>query len=379
MPWPHQPARQRVECGAFSTDFTTEDAAAKRPWPCHAALLGWLLVLTSSSILGAAASPARVQVVNPKTGAISRSLTLPGVVRPWQEAILNAKVAGYLQDLNVDRGDRVKAGEPLGNIEAPEMLADQVKAEVDLSVAEVEFQRLNEAAAHAPDLVMPETVDRARGRRDIARAELTRLETLLGYARLEAPFDGIITRRWVDPGAFIPSATSGSAAGNAAVVTLMNFNRVRIEVAVPETDVARVATGLAARITAPALPGHVFVGKVTRIAYALDPSTKTMATEIDLPNPDLALRPGMFVRVELQFASTAKSLLLPGEAILAEEGTTHVLVARDGKVVRVPVKTGLDNGIQVEVLEGVRASDTVILTGRQTLIEGQAVQAEEVK
>lgn len=342
-------------------------------------VLGLLFGVGAWGDLHAETPPSRVQVVSPRIGVLTRDLSLPAVVRPWQQVTLHAKVAGYLKSIAVDRGDRVKPGETLGEIEAPEMFAELEKARADLAVAELESKRLNEAARRAPDLVLPNTVDAAKGRMEIARGELSRLETLLAYAHLEAPFAGIITKRWVDPGAFIPAATSGNAPQSAAVVTLMDFSRVRIEVAVPESVVARVAPGLAVRITAPALPGPVLEGHVTRMAYALDPSTKTMAAEIDLPNPDLALRPGMFVEARFQFTSRAAALQLPGEAILAEKGQTHVLLARDGKVVRVPIKTGLDNGVEVEVIEGLQPGDAVILTGRQRLLEGAAVTIEEVK
>src|SRR5205823_7837278 len=134
----------------------------------------------------------------------------------------------------------------------------------------------------------------AKGKLDVAKASLERTEALLGFAKIAAPFAGVITKRMVDPGAFIPAATSGSVAQNAAVVTLTDFNRVRVQVAVPELETSLVATGQPATVTADGLPGRSFDGKITRFSYALDEATKTMLAEIEVPNPNLELRPGMY-------------------------------------------------------------------------------------
>src|SRR6058998_772019 len=175
-----------------------------------------------------------VQIVRVEKGETARRLTLPGNIRAYQEATLYAKLAGYLKSISVDRGDWVKANEVLAEIEAPELLAEVGRYKAELAVAQLEARRVQEAVQKAPDLVTPLTVDVAKGKYEVAKANLERLQTLLGYSRITAPFDGVITRRWVDPGAFIPAATSGSAAKNAAVVVLMDFSRVRIEVAVPQ-------------------------------------------------------------------------------------------------------------------------------------------------
>ncbi|MBU6400427.1 MAG: efflux RND transporter periplasmic adaptor subunit, partial [Verrucomicrobia bacterium] len=240
------------------------------------------------------ASVPNVQIVRVKTGEIVRRLTLPGNLRAYQETVLYAKVPGYLKAIAVDRGDWVKANDVLAELEAPEMLADVRKFKAEVDVAEIEVRRVNGAIKKAPDLVMPVAVDAARGKDEIAKANLERIETLLGYSKIMAPFDGVVTKRWVDVGAFIPAATSSSAARSAAVVTLMDFSRVRIEVAIPEPEVPLVKRDLPVKVTVEELHGRVFDGKVTRFAYALDESTKTMTTEIEIPNPDHALRPGMY-------------------------------------------------------------------------------------
>lgn len=321
--------------------------------------------------------PPNVQTVRVKQGEIVRTLTLPGNVRAYQEATLYAKVAGYLKSIAVDKGDWVKANDVLAEIEAPEMLADLGKFKAELAVAEVDVKRVQEAVAKAPDLVMPQTVDAAKGKFEIAKANLERIQTLLGYSKIIAPFDGVITRRWVDPGAFIPSATSGSAAKNAAVVTLMDFRRVRVEVAIPQSDAPLVKTGLPVQVSVEELPGRPFEGQITRFAYALDESTKTMMTEIEIPNPELALRPGMYANCRIALEKKTNALLLPAETLVTEKKKNFVFCMRDGKAARVPVKIGFDDGVSVEVLEGLKLNESVIAAGKQAITDGQSVNATE--
>jgi RND family efflux transporter MFP subunit len=214
---------------------------------------------------------------------------------------------------------------------------------------------------------------------EVAKANLERIQTLLGYWRIVAPFDGVITRRWVDPGAFIPSATSGSAAKNAAVVTLMDFRRVRVEVAVPQSDAALVKAGLPVQVSVEELPGRTFEGQITRFAYALDESTKTMMTEIEIPNPELALRPGMYANCHLALEKKTDALLLPAEALVTEKKKNFVFCVRDGKAARVPVRIGFDDGVSVEVLEGLKPNESIIAAGKQAVTDGQSVNATEAR
>lgn len=328
----------------------------------------------------AAAPPApNVQTVRVKHGEIVRTLALPGNIRAYQEATLYAKLAGYLKSIAVDKGDWVKAGDVLAEIEAPEMLADVGRFNVELAVAEVDARRVQEAVAKAPDLVMPQAVDAAKGKYEVAKANLEHIQTLLGYSKIIAPFDGVITRRWVDAGAFIPSATSGSAVKNAVVVTLMDFRRVRVEVAIPQSDAALVKKGLPVEVSVEELPGRSFEGQITRFAYALDESTKTMMTEIEIPNPDHVLRPGMYANCRIALERKTDALLLPAEALITEKKKSFVFSIRDNKAVRVPVKTGFDDGVLVEILDGLKPNDSVIVAGKQTVTDGQTVVATEAK
>jgi membrane fusion protein (multidrug efflux system) len=319
-----------------------------------------------------AAPPVEVQVVSVKRGEATRSITLPANMVAYQQATLCAKVSGYAKTIQVDKGDPVKAGELMAEIEVPELLADRAKYQAELQVATVDYQRINEAQKKAPDLVVPQTVDDAKGKRDIARANLDRTETLLGFCRITAPFAGVVTSRKVDPGAFIPAAT-GSSAANAALFTLMDFSKVRVQSAVPETEVPFIKAGLPVHVIVEELRSPAREGQITRFSHALDEATRTMLTEIELPNPTGELRPGMYARVRIIVETKPDALIVPTEALLAEKTRNSVFTLADNKAKRLTVRTGFNDGGRVEILEGVTLDTPVILLGKQALADGQPV------
>lgn len=323
--------------------------------------------------------PANVSVVHPRRGEVTRSISLPGTVLAYQAATLYGKIPGYLKTIAVDKGDAVKAGDCLAEIEDPELLAELPKYQAEVAVAEADFQRVSEAQKQAPDLVMPLTVDEARGKYRVARANLKRIHDLLAYAKVTAPFAGVVTHRWVDPGAFIPAATASSAANTAAVVTLMDFSRVRVDVAVPETETPFVTTTVPVAVTVEELPGRAFHGNVTRFEYALDPATRTMITEIEIPNPDRALRPGMYALVRLGLERKPDALLLPADALVSEKGGASIFTVADGKAKKVPVKTGFNDGVNAEITGGLSGAEAVMLVGQQAVADGQPVNVVEAK
>jgi RND family efflux transporter MFP subunit len=213
----------------------------------------------------------------------------------------------------------------------------------------------------------------------MTKANLERAETLLGFCKITAPFSGVITKRAVDPGAFVPAATSGSAAQNAMVVTLMDFSKVRVQIAVPENEVPLVRHGLPVKVTVEELPGRVFEGSITRFSQVLDDATKTMLAETDLENPRRELRPGMYATAKLGVEQHANAVLVPVEAAVVEKSGTSVFVVADGKAKKVPVKTGFNDGASVEILDGLEPKQAVILVGKLGLSSGQAVVVEEAK
>jgi RND family efflux transporter MFP subunit len=213
-------------------------------------------------------------------------------------------------------------------------------------------------------------VDQSRGRLEIARATLEQSEAMLQYATVTAPFDGVVTQRFVDPGALIQAGT----ANGAALLTLMNFDKVRLQVAVPESEATRVALGQPVAVTSEAMAGKTLEGKVARFSYALEPASRTMLAEITLGNTQLLLRPGMLVTARLGIERHEDAALLPAEAIVMEKANAFVYAVDGDKAVKRPVKLGFTDGRQAEVLEGVQPGDTIVLSARSPVSDGQVVR-----
>jgi membrane fusion protein (multidrug efflux system) len=267
----------------------------------------------------------------------------------------------------------------LAEIEVPELLADEAQYQAESAVARTNYERMAEARQKAPDLVMPQTVDDLRGQWEVAQAKLQRTRTLLNYARITAPFSGMITARFVDPGAFIPSATAGSTPQTAALVTLMDYSRVRVQVFVPEAEVLFIKNGVPAKVTVEELPGRTFAGSVTRFAHALDSATKTMLTEIEIANASGELRPGAYASVQLEVERKKDALLVPVQALLVEKAGSSVFIVAQGKARKTPVQTGFNDGVNVEIANGINPDQAVILIGKQTLNDGQPINPAEAK
>jgi len=331
----------------------------------------------ASSSQPATEPPVDVTIVHASRGEITRGVTLPAEIKANQSVTLYAKVSGYLKTITVDKGDMVKEGALLAEIEVPELLADRAKYKAEVELAELDYRRLAEAQKKAPDLVVPLSVDSARSKREVAKANLERAETLLQFTKISAPFSGIVTRRFVDAGAFIPAATAGSTPQNAALLTVMDFQTVRVQVAVPESEASLVAKGQSVNLAVEGLPGRAFEGKITRFAYALDEASKTMLAEIELPNPKLELRPGMYAMVKIGIERKEDALLLPLSAVLIEKANASVFKVVENKAKKIPVKIGFNDGAKVEVLSGLNHEDLVILPGKRPLSDGQPVRVTE--
>jgi len=322
------------------------------------------------------AAPVPVQTVTLEKGDIQRWLTRPAQVRALQQAVLYAKITGYLKSLAVDEGDAVKAGQVLAEIEVPELEAEGAKYRAELDAARVEYGRLEGSRKKSPDLIMPQAVDAAKARFDIAKAALQRHETQVGFTHITAPFDGVVTKRWADPGAFIAAATASSSPETSALLTVMDFSTVRVEAAIPEPDVPFVKDGNAVTLQSASLPGETLRGKVTRFAHALDEMTRSMNAQIELPNPGGKLRPGMFVEARIALEERQGVALIPTEALITEKLKTSVFLAVDGKAKKTVVKAGFSDGAKVEILEGIKPGDAVILAGKLSLSDGQSIAAQ---
>ena len=314
-----------------------------------------------------------VQTLPVQRRDLVHGLTLPGNVSPWLQATLYAKLPGYLKWMGADKGDVVKKGQLLAVLDAPEIEQQFQQAEADYHIKQVTFERLRNVWRENPDVIAKQDVDVAEAAAKAARYLRDSRKSMLEYTKVLAPFNGIITARFADPGAFIPAAV-GSATQTVPFFTIMDLDTVRVYVSVPQEAALLAKDGIPALLTARELPGQEFRGTITRTTTALDPSTRTLLVEIDLANPDHRLRPGMFVTVALILQEHPQALALLPAALVNEKTGASVFVVEGGRAKQVAVKTGLDDGTWVEILEGLQENTEVIVVGKSGLADGQAVQ-----
>ena len=265
-----------------------------------AALAGALLLAQSLAQTPASGQPAGQSGKPPE----ERRITLPATVAPYQQVVLVTRLGGFVKSISVDAGDRVSKGQVLAVVEAPELLADREQYKAEVEVARATHERLKSAIDKAPDLVSAERVDEAKAALQVAEARLSGVETRLAFGRITAPFSGVVTERNVDPGAFV-------AANSGVILSLMDFQRVRVQVRVPEKDAASVKRGAAATITSSQIPDLSIKGSVTRVSYALDEKSRMMLAEVELDNRSGALRPGMLVTVAMTLPPAASGTTKP--------------------------------------------------------------------
>jgi membrane fusion protein, multidrug efflux system len=356
--------------------------------------LGWacLIVLAVGSMAGCgareaataqqSASPA-VAVVRPERGDMARAITLPGDLVGFYESALHAKVTGYLKSIAVDKGDWVKKGQVLAEIEVPELEQKLERARASLQVRRVTYDRLKNVWATDRRLVAREDVDIAEGKFLEAKAQVEELEALVGYTHIIAPFDGVVTARYVDPGALIQasghadvSAAGGTAPGREAAVPVVNvaaIDTLRVYVYVPEEESSLVRRGMPATLHLREFPGREFTGTVTRFATALDLSTRTMLTEVDLENPRHELYPGMYADVRVELDRHAGVLKIPAAAVGGPGDAHFVYVVADGRLVKRPVALGFSAEGYIEVASGLSGDEQIVASMDAGLKDGEPV------
>lgn len=317
-----------------------------------------------------------VQVIKPAQLEMLRKLVLTADILPIQQADLMAKVAGYLDAIYVDRGDPVHRGQLLAVLRQPELEHQLYQAQANFDLAKVTLERVQEL--HAKQLIAKQELDDSRTKFEVAKRTLDLQHTYLNYARIIAPFDGYVTKRYVDPGAFIPQATGVVSAVN-TILTVMDLSEVKVLVNVPERDVSNVHVGDALSLSLDAYPDQTFHGRVTKFAPALDSGSRTLQVEIDIPNTDMALKPGMFARVMLVLERHPQALAVPSEALLVNELGSFIFAigpTQNGAptVRRVAVRTGIEDGGQVEILGGLGPNDQVVRTGKELVHDGGGVR-----
>ena len=370
---------------------------------------------SASQRVSAAAIPTVATAVA-KRADVADILTVAGEFLPYQEVELHAKVAGYIRQIHVDIGDRVRAGQVLAILEVPELNAQVEGADAgvrrsrdDISRAKHEVaraeashgalhdaaNRLDDAAKARPGLIAQQELDDAQARDraaeaqvesakaalsaaeqqlDVSRATHTQVAAMEDYSRIVAPFDGIVTWRYADTGALLQAGTSN--ASSMPVVKLAQCDKLRLRIPVPETVAPLIHVGQKAEVQVQATK-ETLAATVTRFTDSLDRSTRTMQVELDIPNPNYKLSPGMYADVTLRTEDHANALTVPVDAVKQAGDKSSVLVVdNNGHVQLRSIRPGIEDASRVEVLSGLNEGDRVIVGNLSAYQPGQVVRAK---
>lgn len=350
-----------------------------------------------------AATPLTVDVVKVVSKKLSTTIRLPAELLPYEVVAIYPKVTAFVKWIGVDRGSRVKRGETISRLEAPELMAQRAEAESRLHSAEAQlasaraklasdegtYQRLRAAAATpgvvaGNDLVVAEKLaeaDRAQVKTqqdNAAAAEqaLHAIAEIAAYLEVKAPFDGIVTERNLHPGALVGPAEAASA--SPPLVRIETLSRLRLVVPVPENYVAGVAPGMKVNFTVPAFPAKTFSGRIARISHAIGLNTRTMPVEVDVSNPAGQLDPGSFSEVLWPVERSYPTLFVPGSAVTSTLQRTFVIRVQNGKADWIDVKTGVTAGSLTEVFGDLREGDVVLLRATDEINPGTSMTPKPV-
>ncbi len=311
----------------------------------------------------------RVRVAAAKQTPGVRHLTLEGEAHPFFEVTLYAKVAGFLRDLKVDKGDHVKKNQLLATITAPELDAQYSAAVADARNTRINAKRLSALAPAG--VVSAQELELGQASADVADATQSALATQRSYREIRAPFDGVVIARFADPGALIQAAVP--------VVAVAKGDQLRVYVYVDQSSAPFVHEGDAAIIRVPERPGWSRQGSVTRTSGELAPKTRTMLTEVDIPNADRAIIPGSFVDVTVD-VKVPPLLAIPAEALVTRNDKPAVPVVDGSQHVHYqPVVVADDDGQVVHLVSGLKAGDRVALDLGGAAEDGTPIQAIEIK
>jgi len=326
-----------------------------------------------------------VAVIHASPIAADSALVLPGNINSYVESPIYARTNGYVKRWYKDIGSRVQSGELLAEIDTPEVDAQLAQARADLVTAQANFRLAGSTAERyqgllKSDSVSKQEVDNFTG--DFAakqamvlsaEANVKRLQDLESFKRVYAPFSGVIVQRNVDIGMLI-NAGAGSSTGAKPMFDLAQTNPLRVYVAVPQSYAPSMHAGLQACLELTEFPDRKFCGQVVRTADAVDPSTRTLLTEVDVPNPAGTLLQGEYAQVHFDARSSGKRLALPINALLFRpEGTLVATVGADHRLTLKKLTIGRDFGNTVEVLQGITPEDSIVINPPDSLEDGEQV------
>ena len=300
-----------------------------------------------------------------------RTLSIPGEARAWAQATLYSKVAGYVREVAVDKGARVKKGELLARLESPETDQQVLGARADVQLKLVQAERARKLRPQG--FIAQQDLDNAESALQVSRATLQQLLALQSYEQVRAPFDGVVTARYVDPGALVAAGTSSNQSVQ-PLFDVADMRTVRVQVYVGQDDATDIRPGAPVTIALPDDPGHPLEAKVTRTAQGIDARTRTMLVEVDVPNEPVRLYPGSYVNVKIRFPGK-RAPVVPGEALAWRGDALYVArLEPENRVRLVRIQTGEDDGRRVQVLTGLQGGEQVVLNPSAELSDGDRVQ-----
>jgi RND family efflux transporter MFP subunit len=341
---------------------------------------------TASAEISAAGQMPMVAVAKVDREDLYRQITIPAEFRPYSEIDVHAKVSGYVKQINVDIGDKVKPGQLLAVLELPELqdeldhaIAAQQRAAADYKDAHLAYTRMIEVNREHPNLIAQQDLDSADAKDAAAqgalagtRSDVQRYQTLWGYTRITAPFGGVITKRYADPGALIQAGTA-SQTQSMPLVRLSDNNLLRLDFPVSVDYVRGIKVDEPVSVTVASLGSRQLAGKIARFSNKIDDSTRTMIVEMEVPNPGLDLVPGMYANVSLKVDEHTNALAIPVEAVTP--GSKTVLVVNSAhQVEERAVQLGIETPSKYEVVSGLSDGDLVMMGNPGQISMGQKVE-----
>lgn len=330
-----------------------------------------------------------VAVVKVAREDLAQEVTIPAEFRPYEEVELHAEVSGYVKEMKVDIGDRVKQGQLLATLEIPELQADltnalaaEQQADADYQDTHLAWTRLEAVNSEHPNLVAQQDLDVAQAK-DLAaaaavagaRADVQKYQATVDYSQITAPFDGVITLRSADPGALIQAGTAANPDAKSLLHISDNY-RLRLDFPVSVAYVQNIHLGATVAVRVESLGGRTFNGVISRFTDQVDESTRTMMTEIDVTNQNLELVPGMYATVVLQVNRQARALAVPTEAVVSDKNPQVYVVNPDNQLEVRTVKLGLETPDKYEILDGLHEGELVVIGNHSEVHAGQKVQPQ---
>ena len=395
-PTPEEEAKKKEEADQAQKDRDADQAEPDKKPPGQKKRRLWLLALGIGALFAVlllvgllprlskdkkrkeeaakAANALTVVTVEPAAAAPDTiRVELPADTRANRETFVFARANGFVQAWYTDIGTRVKRGQLLALLSTPELDQQVAQARTSLNLARTSFERLR--SIELPGAISQQELDEGRAQYEAQQAALSQLLAQQGFRRVTAPFGGIVTQRNVEVGSLV----STSNAAGTQLFKIEQTDTLRAFVNIPQNFVAGIEPGVTTQVLVPEYPNRTFPGRVTRDAGALNEQTRTLLTQVQVPNTDKLLRPGLFAQVRFQLPRTQPSVVISANALVPSGIEPRVVVVENNKVRYQAIVPGRDFGDQVEVIKGLKGGEMLVVNPIESLRDGQQVETRKPK